>query len=565
MRKNGFTLVEILAAIAIFTIIIMIAVPGYNYIVNQVQTNMYENKLKLVKIAAENFAFETGLTVTNINHLIEIGKLEADNENGDYRNPVDNTNLLCRVVQIRKSDRDYIVEVTNQEVCDYEQLTLSQSKVYLNRYDESGNILLNSSWNRGWTNGKVILELELNLDFNYPDEITQIRWVGNNNEKVISVNKDFEEKRRYVVEASQLLNTDYEAHVTFLHEGQEVTYSTTTKVKIDHQAPSLYQEDIIVMDAEKWTRDTKDVTFTMNDSSGSGVYGYAILRDSNACRLASYTKTDKLTITKAMGAGTYYLCVRDNAGNYSEEYSSHMFQVERIDSKAPNIQVEVSKNWGKENTASFTIIDHESGVVAYSLGPDNVFEDWVNVDRTSNYSFSQKFSNNGTYYIYAKDEVGSISKQAFHISYIDVSAPQITFARVVSKQDYNGLSVEIQINATDEMPMKMCVSNSGYEVGCSWEDYTAKKNWNLSGSLDGEPRIIYVTLEDGVGNKTHQEFVYDIYHECDANTYIQYGEFGACNCDSGFKIRNNIIMDSYTNKVCSTDTETASCSDSCGH
>jgi prepilin-type N-terminal cleavage/methylation domain-containing protein len=513
MRKKGFTIVELLAVIAIIAILGVIAVPGYHYVVNRVQSNMYENKLNYVKIAAENFAFETGLTVTNVAHLIEIGKLEADNEEGDYRNPVTNANMLCQVIRISRDEHQYHAVITDQEVCDYEQLALDQNKIYINRYDESGHALLNSSWNRGWAKGSVTLQLTLSSEFNYPEEVKEIRWIGSDHEEIIKVDHDFFEKREYVVEASQLVNTTMEVQVTFWHEDKEIMYRAMTKIMIDRQAPSLYQEDIVISNPLEWTNDSKDVTFTMSDGNGSGIFGYALLKDDNRCDFASYTKTDKLTVSRSIGAGTYYICVKDYAGNYSEDVSTHSFVIDRIDNKSPNIQLEVNHEWGSTNRVSFTIIDPDSGVVAYSLGPDNVFEDWHNVDRTSQYSFFEDFAFNGVYYIYAKDATGNVSKQSFTISYVDETAPQIKYAEILPVDDYNGLSFDIHIDATDETPIKMCISTTGYGISCTWEEYSSMKRFHLSGSLDGRIQPIYVLLRDVAGNETMQEFQYEVYQE----------------------------------------------------
>ncbi|MCI8575280.1 MAG: prepilin-type N-terminal cleavage/methylation domain-containing protein [Bacilli bacterium] len=511
MMKKGFTIVELLAVIAIIAIIGVIAVPGYHYIVNQVQSNMYDNKLNYVKIAAENFAFETGLTVTNIAHLIEVGKLEADNEEGDYRNPLTNANMLCQVVRISHDEHQYHAIVTEQEVCDYDQLAMDQNKIYINRFDENGEALFTSSWNRGWTKGSVRLQLALSVDFNYPDEVKEIRWISNDQEEVVEVNHDFFEKREYVVEASQLVNTSIEAQVTFYHEGKDIIYRTSTMVMIDRQAPSLYQDDILVSQPLEWTYESKDVSFTMSDGNGSGVYGYAIVRDDNRCHFASYTKTDKLTVTRSLPAGKYYICVKDYAGNFSEEFSSYSFVIDRIDGKAPNIQYQVEQKWGAKNVASFTIIDPDSGVIAYSLGPDNVFEDWHNVDCTSEFSFQEEFTHNGIYYIYAKDAVGNISKQSFAISYVDVTAPQIKKAEIIPVDGSYGLTIDIHIEATDETALRMCVSTLGYGISCEWEEYNSMKRFHLSESLDERIQPIYVLLRDIAGNETKQEFQYEVY------------------------------------------------------
>ena len=79
---------------------------------------MYENKLRLVEIAAENWASETGLGSVNIGHLIDEGKLEPDNEEGDYKNPLDDSSMRCKVIQIKEENGGYIAEVTEEENSD---------------------------------------------------------------------------------------------------------------------------------------------------------------------------------------------------------------------------------------------------------------------------------------------------------------------------------------------------------------------------------------------------------------------------------------------------------------
>ncbi|MCI8575853.1 MAG: type II secretion system protein [Bacilli bacterium] len=121
-NKRGFTLIEILAVFSVLAIIMLLAIPAYGLIRGNVNKKMYENKVSLIRVAADNWAGETGMLVTNVEHLINEGKLEADNEAGDFVNPIDGTSLLCRILRIKKDDNFYISELTSEENCDYDSL-----------------------------------------------------------------------------------------------------------------------------------------------------------------------------------------------------------------------------------------------------------------------------------------------------------------------------------------------------------------------------------------------------------------------------------------------------------
>ncbi|MCI8394629.1 MAG: hypothetical protein HFH86_04040, partial [Bacilli bacterium] len=182
--------------------------------------------------------------------------------------------------------------------------------------------------------------------------------------------------------------------------------------------------------------------------------------------------------------------------------------------------------------------------------------EWVGVNKTNRYTFQKKYNANGTYYIYAKDDVGNINKISFQVSHVDVNGPRITSASITSTVSYNNLTPTIQMNAWDETEFSMCISNTGYEKGCNYEKYSSNKIWNVGGSLDGGTRTIYITLKDLAGNKTNKELKYNVYKECsgDPNTEkIIYGTYSPCNkaCGGGTQSAINTIQDRYTNKTCS--------------
>lgn len=107
MKKNGFTLVEMLAVLVILSLLVALAIPSYLLILKDVKKDNYTSKITEIETAAnkigENIKDEIKdlgaacyrITVAD---LIEMGELisESKKDNVIY-NPVDNTPLLGEV------------------------------------------------------------------------------------------------------------------------------------------------------------------------------------------------------------------------------------------------------------------------------------------------------------------------------------------------------------------------------------------------------------------------------------------------------------------------------------
>ena len=102
-NKKGFTLVEILAVIAILAILAGIATPVILTVQKKIKNKMYDAKVKMVKAAANSYAFKKRITESStsipVSYLCTEGLLSVDeNCNG--------TNCNCQQNQARNTSLD---------------------------------------------------------------------------------------------------------------------------------------------------------------------------------------------------------------------------------------------------------------------------------------------------------------------------------------------------------------------------------------------------------------------------------------------------------------------------
>ena len=115
--KKGFTLVELLAIIAILGIIVGISIPVYLGISNKVKQSVYETKVENIKAKASAYASDTNNYVFDVKALIENGNMEADNELGEYMDPVKTRDMRCDVINVVYENGVYEASVTPSDTC----------------------------------------------------------------------------------------------------------------------------------------------------------------------------------------------------------------------------------------------------------------------------------------------------------------------------------------------------------------------------------------------------------------------------------------------------------------
>ena len=240
-----------------------------------------------------------------------------------------------------------------------------------------------------------------------------------------------------------------------------------------------------------------------------------------------------------------------------------------------NVNNELSTN--NERRVEFEISDGSgSGIKSYSIVKEKSCsgKEYEENKQIASDGVQSIYLGNGDYYICVEDKVGNKtsnedlenSKNQIHVEGVDTSIPVISSFSVKSKESgYNDVDTILGITASDDggvNGLEMCISNSGYLQGCSWEKYSTSKNWKVTGSLDGKERTVYLSIRDNAGNVVNREAKYTVYKDC-SNQKKEYTEssYGTCSksCGGGIQYRAYRMKDSKTGTICTTGKDSKTC------
>lgn len=362
MQKRGFTLVELIAVIVVLGIIIMLAISTFKNVGDRVKKEAYENKINLIKTKASEYASGTKILVTNVDRLVKKGYMSADNENGDVINPIDGSRMNCKIVTMYKSEGNYYadyVEDESKEECDASQIKYDNGYTSIDKYLLNSEELIETS---EWTREDNLLILRVNDPEMVPiADIEKIKWETNTSAQ--EKKGEGEEKFKFVVNNS-IVDTTVTAtlylkpKVSENEESEESkserTFTSTTWVKIDKKRPWVDQK-VEIDRPNEWTNYGKEVRITAGDE-GSGVGAYAVIEEeewnnlagNNKCENASYEEKEGNAYTTRLENGKYYVCVKDKAGNVSEDMKEPLFEIDKADATPPKCEIHLPEPKGKD-------------------------------------------------------------------------------------------------------------------------------------------------------------------------------------------------------------------------
>ncbi len=295
--KKGFTLTELIAVIAILSLLILLATGIFINMQRVALEGQYSNVLIDIENKAEEYARDistTDVLYINVDFLIKNGYIQGDEGNLLY-DPRDNSIMNCYMIHIVLKDGVYEANLLEDENLMNEDGTCDVTHI------ETGAVGLlcnNTSCSSGWYDQDITLSIK---GLSEEDILnSKVEWTSLLGTYVVQ-NKG--EEKVLEVSPNTVLNTTYNVTITTPEE----TYHVTQNILIDKENPIIVSAELPV----SYTG-TQYLEIDANDVGGSGIFGYAITDKDCETLIDSDFSSTNVSVNQS---GTLYVCAKDNAGN----------------------------------------------------------------------------------------------------------------------------------------------------------------------------------------------------------------------------------------------------------
>lgn len=449
LNKKGLTLIELLVVIVIIVIISLMIIPSVINMLGKNKNEKYKNYENLLVENMKLYRIDNSENLgDNIDTHLSLNILKSANPDIKLDN--------CAVHDLHIKNSDYNVCLR----CGYDEETKKYE--YESKYCETANVPygnppttttlvkeVKTEPSSGYLNDgkeiKVEVVLSRQVTGSYP---TLTILAGNNNKTLTGVLEGNKLVYNYTVKNGD--NGKFNAvslnggSLKDIENNEEVNLELpviSSSITLDTIEPTC---NITLTNKRiEQTQEKVDLKITGTDINlAENAYSFDNNTYSNA-----YIKS--LT-----DDGNYKAYVKDKANNIG--YCSKLVYIDR---ENPTITTNIEKQNGSVKVKT-TLKDNE-GVIAYQEGTNSSYNsNWVTFDSIKEKEITLTKTNVGTYYIYAKDEYGHITKVSYEVkaSDLDSEKPILT---VVDKTCL-GTSCNVKIKMTDNIGIV------SYNDGSSW-------------------------------------------------------------------------------------------------
>ena len=559
MKVKGFTLTEMLGVIVIIALLLLLIVPN---IINRISdsTDEAENtENNLIYKATDQYIREnpdkfppgkSGRYCITIQELIEDGKLVEPVT--DVRTGEDISDKSVMVTIYSTGNTEY--EIKEGDEC--EEISALPMIDFI--VEPSGS---------GWVKQRTVTIIYPKVEGEYEasHRISNGEWIrdesadeGGNVEIVFKKISTLEAR----LKSSQIIS------------------SKINVINVDSEKPVVRKISV----PSSWTNKNKTATATVYDSI-SGVQAYYLSKSSvapseNASGWVNvnYDKGEKTISLSNLDEGTYYLWIKDKAGNISDSTGDSTFKIDKIDRVAPTCNITVGSgslgndDWYTSNVRldlNYSDNADGSGVSSYGIVPSK------NVTYNNQRSATQTVDTDGiTYYGYVRDAAGnthtcnlSIKKDSTSptisgtltlpngSNYTQNTWSRSSVTRKLSAQDNLSGVVQVQYRASNSSTWTTEGNVDSYTLGEGNHDYyfrTIDKAGNISSELhlvvkiDWTPPYICQgvwTTWDGA-NLSYPARAY--VKACDYLSAVQFAQYTRY-CYRGTQCGSNPVGNCYNN------------------
>ena len=433
LNEKGLTLIELLVVIVIIVIISLMIIPSVINMLGKNKNEKYKNYENLLVENMKLYRIDNSENLgDNIDTHLSLNILKSANPDIKLDN--------CAVHDLYIKNSDYNVCLR----CGYDEETKKYE--YESTYCETGNIPygnppttttlvkeVKTEPSSGYLNDgkeiKVEVVLSRQVTGSYP---TLTILAGNNNKTLTGVLEGNKLVYNYTVKNGD----NGKFNIVSLNGGslKDIENNEEVNLELPVISSSITLDTIeptcnitLTNKRIEQTQEKVDLKITGTDINlAENAYSFDNNTYSNA-----YIKT--LT-----DDGNYKAYVKDKANNIG--YCSKLVYIDR---KNPTITTNIEKQNGSVKV-NVTLEDNE-GVVAYQEGTNSSYSsNWNTFDSVKTKKLTLTKTTVGTYYVYAKDEYGHITKGSYEVkaSDLDSETPKIT----VTGNSSSSLTVTITDN-----------------------------------------------------------------------------------------------------------------------
>ena len=299
-NKKAFTLTELIAVIVILSILITLSVVVFMNIRRNTLEKEYTNLVSYLEAKAALYAKDTNITTISVEDLIKEGYIKPDDQSDIY-DPRDNTSMNCYTLKMEYKDGEYVAKLSD----DLKRDENGTCKEYTKTSGYEICRIVGSNCNEikdgKWFNKNIKLGIK---DANGLINRVDVSYSWSTNTGFTSNDKNV------TTEVNLIGDITYKCELKMKDDnGKDIVGVATKNVKIDRENPVISE---IKYDTN-WSL-SKTIEVIANDGMGSGIKGYAIVKEDQDC--SKYKAKNTVNINSN---GNYKVCVKDKAGNITEE------------------------------------------------------------------------------------------------------------------------------------------------------------------------------------------------------------------------------------------------------